>query len=251
MSGTYADVDRSPDPDAAVASQEVVDSWPQIRAYKHHTYGCVSDVAPILDVGCGPGLDVAALDPSKCVGLDRSTAMCGTARRRGPAIVNADATTLPFPDDAFGAVRADRVLQHLEHPLVALGEMLRVCRPGGTVVVADPDQQTLSISVPGVPAALTDRLAALRRDVGYRNGRLVASLPETFRSLGLRRVTVDAFPLELDRADQAFGLPGWPRLWRDRGPFSDAEIEAFERVIGVAPIVYAVTYFVVTGTAPG
>jgi SAM-dependent methyltransferase len=176
--------------------------------------------------------------------------MCRTTRARGAAAVHANAHELPFRDAAFGAVRADRVLQHLEEPLVALGEMLRVCRPGGTVVVADPDQQTLSIRVPGVPSAVTDRLAALRRDVGYRNGRLVATLPETFRSLGLERVTVDAFPLLLERADQAFGLPGWPRLWRDEGPFGDGEIEAFERVIGTAPIVYAVTYFVVAGSVP-
>ncbi len=249
MSGTYADVDASADPAQAVLAQEVVDSWPQVRAYKAHTYALLAAHSPVLDVGCGPGLDLPALGAGASIGLDASRAMCAVADGRG-TVVNADATALPFGDRCFGGVRADRVFQHLEHPGTALAELVRVCRPRGKLVLADPDQETLSITVPGVHQAMSDRVKCLRRDIGYRNGRLVATLPAALADLGLIDVTIDAFPLVLDRADQAFGLPGWPRLWKKEGGFSDDEIDEWERATAEQPIVYSLLYLVVTATKP-
>ena len=152
MSGTYADVDASPDPASAVASQEIFDSWPEVQAYKQHTHGQLAGCGPVLDVGCGPGLDLVELGPGTAVGVDASLAMCRTARERaGPCVAAGDGSALPFADESFGGVRADRVLQHLADPVACLQEMARVCRPGGRLVIADPDQETLVISVPGVP----------------------------------------------------------------------------------------------------
>lgn len=247
MSGTYADVDGSADAAQAVLAQEAIDAWPQIRAYKRHTYALLDRRSPVLDVGCGPGLDLVELGREIAVGIDASRAMCTAARTRG-AVARATANLLPFADEGFGGVRADRVLQHLEHPTECLHELVRVCRPGGRVVVVDPDQGTLSITVPGIPQEMTDRVAHLRREVGYRNGRLVASLPAALTELGLRDVRVDAFPLLLRKAEQAFGLPGWPRLWREQGGFSDDEINRWERATATEPIVYTLIYLVVSAT---
>jgi hypothetical protein len=122
--------------------------------------------------------------------------------------------------------------------------MVRVCRRGGWVVVADPDQETLSITVPGIPQGMADRIKRLRRDVGYRNGRLVATLPATLTELGLTDVSVDAFPVVLTKAEDAFGLRGWPRLWREQGGFSEEEIDAWERATS-KPVLYSLLYFVV------
>jgi SAM-dependent methyltransferase len=230
-----------------VLAQEVIDSWPQIRAYKRHTYALLEGHSPVVDVGCGPGLDLVELGAT--IGLDASKMMCIAARARG-SVVRSTASALPFADERFGGVRADRVLQHLDDPAACLSEMVRVCRPGGRVVVADPDQGTLSITVPGIPQDMTDRVARMRREVGYRNGHLVAMLPATLGTLGLNEVTVDAFPLLLRDAGQAFGLPGWPRLWRDEGDFSDGEIEEWERATTGQPILYSLLYFVVAATKP-
>ena len=46
------------------------------------------------------------------------------------------------------------VLQQLADPVRALDEMVCVTRPCGRVVVADLDQESLVIEVPGVPADL-------------------------------------------------------------------------------------------------
>ncbi len=42
---------------------------------------------------------------------------------------------------------------------------------------------------------MTDAVKRLRRDVGYRNGRLAFEVPDLFRGAGLSDVSVDAFPL--------------------------------------------------------
>ena len=156
MSHTFADVDASGDPGGAVACQERLAAWPAIAAYKEHSRALLGPERPVLDVGCGPGVDLVALGPG-AVGLDRSAAMCRSAAGRGARACLGDAHAVPFADACFAGARADRVLQHLADPVRALGELVRVTRPGGRVVVADPDQESLVIEVPGVRAGLLAR----------------------------------------------------------------------------------------------
>jgi SAM-dependent methyltransferase len=206
----------------------------------------------VLDAGCGPGADAAARGRG-AVGVDRSAVMCATAAARGVAVAQADAHALPFAGGRFGAAVADRVLVHLAEPDVALRELARVVRPGGRVVVSDPEQETVVISVPGVDQGMTDRVKALRRDLGYRNGRLPSTTPHLMREAGLVDITVDAFALSLTDPDLAFGLPTWPHVWREVGRFTDAELATWDEAMGRARaggLVYAVTSLVVSGRRP-
>jgi SAM-dependent methyltransferase len=66
------------------------------------------------------------------------------------------ADALPYPDAAFEAVVTRFSLHHLMDPAKALAEMLRVCRPGGRVVVCDVYTTTPE------QAAEYDRLERLR-----------------------------------------------------------------------------------------
>ncbi|MDQ1438375.1 MAG: hypothetical protein QOK43_2004 [Acidimicrobiaceae bacterium] len=127
-----------------------------------------------------------------------------------------------------------------------------MARPGGRVVVSDPDQESLVIHVSGVRQGVLDRIKALRRDVGYRNGRLASRLPDVFARLGLHDVSVEGFTLVLTDPADAFGLPTWPRTWREEGPFSESELEEWEAAIHGRPkgFLYCVTYLVVAGTKP-
>jgi SAM-dependent methyltransferase len=254
MTQTYADVDGSANPTEALKWQERIDAWPAIQAYKRAARTQLRGARRVLDVGCGPGEDVASISRTEAVALDSSWIMCERAATRIERVVLGDAHALPFGEEVFEGVRADRVLQHLADPQVALLEMVRVTRANGRVVIADPDQETLSIHVPGVPAQVTHRLKELRRDLGYRNGTLARELPDRFASLGLRDIAVDATTLVLTDPDDAFGLPTWPRRWQEEGGFSDDEIVAWDQAMDRARrdgMVYAVTYLVVSGTRPG
>jgi ubiquinone/menaquinone biosynthesis C-methylase UbiE len=104
----------------------------------------------VLDVGCGTGeacIELAGIVGSEggVVGVDPSETMIGAARRAADAAKRAidlrvaSIYALPFPDGTFDAVRSERVFQHLEDPEAGLAEMIRVTRPGGRLLVADPD----------------------------------------------------------------------------------------------------------------
>ena len=251
MSATYAAVDESGDPDAAADWQEQMASWPAVRAYKQHVLNSLQGLAPVLDVGCGPGLDLAALDRD-AVGVDPSRTMCRRARGRAGAVAQASGDALPFAEGSFGACRADRVLQHVQAPEAVLAEMARVTRCGGKVAIAEPDQESLVLAVPGVADSRCDEIKSLRRDVGYRNGRLARRLPEMIRRLGFEDITVDAFPLLLTDPDDAFGLPGWPRFWqtKDLLEWSDEEMGEWDVAINRSRregLVYVLTFLVVAG----
>jgi SAM-dependent methyltransferase len=247
---TYGAVDGSDDPSAAADWQDRIDAWPMIRAYKMQMARVLPEDGLVLDVGCGTGGDLAAIGVNRAFGLDTSKTMCGRAAARGAAVCRGEAGALPFSDGSFAACRADRVLQHLGDPVAAIGELLRVTRSGGSIVLADPDQESLTIHVDGVPRSFIDRVKALRRDAGYRNGRLASRLPALLAGLGLVDVRVEAFPLLLTDPADAFGIPTWPRHWRDRGvaDFEEGEIERWEQALAAGRgFVFALLYLVVAG----
>jgi SAM-dependent methyltransferase len=249
VSATYGAVDDSGAPADAVDWQRQMSDWPAVRAYKRRTHELFAGSAPILDVGCGPGVDAELLGTDRCVGFDASRTMATAAARRGVVVCRADAHRLPVADGCAAGVRTDRVLQHLAQPNAALAEFARVLAPGGRLVVAEPDQETLVIRVPGVRPRVLDRLKALRRDVGYRNGRIASALPDLLAGLGLDRIAVEAFPLVIRDPDAAFGLPTWPARWRVEGPFSDEELAEWDAALAAGPtsgFLYLVTVLVVT-----
>ena len=55
---------------------------------------------------------------------------------RGLSCIFGDATTLPFPDDAFDLVMAIEVFEHLPDPAAALAELARVC--SGSLIASVP-----------------------------------------------------------------------------------------------------------------
>jgi SAM-dependent methyltransferase len=249
MSQTYSDVDASPDPANAAAWQERMSAWPVVRAYKERTYDLLAGTGRVVDVGCGPGTDVVALG-DECVGVDSSATMVEAAARRGVAVCRADAHALPFGSGSLRGARADRVLQHLVDPSRALREMARVVTRGGTLVVVDPDQESLVIQVPGVRRSVLDRLKSLRRDVGYRNGRLISQVPALFDTVGVELLGVDAFVLSISDPADVFGLPTWPHGWRTQGAFTAEELREWDAAmsdVSQTGFVYLLTFLVVAG----
>ncbi len=93
----------------------------------------------LLDVGTGPGTVAAAASGHgwTASGVDAEPSMLETARRLSPGIPFR-AGTLPDlaePDDSADAVTANFVLNHVPDARRAAGELGRVARPDGVVVV--------------------------------------------------------------------------------------------------------------------
>lgn len=100
----------------------------------------------VLDVACGTGDMVVELLKYGCTvtGVDLSEEMMAIARQKAPAatFMLADAEHLPFPDETFDAVTCAFGVRNFVHLEQGLSEMLRVLKPGGTMVIlelATPD----------------------------------------------------------------------------------------------------------------
>jgi ubiquinone/menaquinone biosynthesis C-methylase UbiE len=100
----------------------------------------------VLDVCCGPGVLALDLAPhvAQVTGLDLTPAMLDQARaaqvqksHTNVEWVEGDVCALPFGEDAFSLVASSAAFHHLPDPGAAFGEMLRVCRPGGRIVIRD------------------------------------------------------------------------------------------------------------------
>ena len=100
----------------------------------------------VLDVGCGPGVIVEALLAQGCsyYGVDPSAGMIREAKRhyhdRADITFSlGSATEIEYPDDHFEAVLCMGVLERVEDDDRALAEMVRVIKPGGTLIVTLPN----------------------------------------------------------------------------------------------------------------
>ncbi len=102
----------------------------------------------VLDVGTGPGrlaILLAKEGGAAVATLEFEGAGIEVARRNARAagvedrlrFLQGDAARLPFPDEGFDLVASANLIHHMAEPARAVGEMVRVCRPGGRVVLAD------------------------------------------------------------------------------------------------------------------
>ncbi len=99
----------------------------------------------VLDVACGTGnLAVpAARAGAEVVGLDIATNLLEQARERTAAegltaqFDEGDAERLPYPDASFDAVISMFGVMFAPRPELAAAELLRVCRPGGRIALAN------------------------------------------------------------------------------------------------------------------
>jgi len=113
-----------------------------------------------LEVGIGSGLNLPAYSPfvTRAIGVDLSAGMLAVARRRAGnlersiELIQADARSLPFPDASFDTVAISLALCTVPDPTAALGELARVCRPGGRVVFLE------HVRSPFPPVAVAQRL---------------------------------------------------------------------------------------------
>jgi SAM-dependent methyltransferase len=78
------------------------------------------------------------------VGVDTFPKAVWYCHRRGfPDCLVGSLPRLPFPDGTFGLVCALDVVEHIEDDAAAVRELLRICRPGGTLLLTVPAYEWL------------------------------------------------------------------------------------------------------------
>jgi len=203
MATGMRDVDRTTDPDFFVRYLDTASAQEPIQAFKRRSFELleVKPGAQLLDVGCGTGDDVRTLaqmvgSTGRVVGVDHSETMIAEARKRAAGLNlpveyhESDAHYLDFADDTFDGCRAERVFMHVENPRQTLAEMIRVTRPGGRIVVLDPDFETLVIDA--ADRSLTRKILNFCCDRIVRNGWIGRQRPALFRAAKLTDITISA-----------------------------------------------------------
>lgn len=110
------------------------------------TWAQISPQATVLDVACGTGelerLVLTECPTQQIVGVDISEKMLVFAKQKCLAYPNvsfhlANASALPFASNSFDVIVSANAFHYFDDPLIALGEMKRVLKPDGTVVIMD------------------------------------------------------------------------------------------------------------------
>ncbi|MGW6744268.1 methyltransferase domain-containing protein [Streptomyces sp. NPDC055025] len=211
------------------------------RAYKRELIDLL-DVRPgqtVLDVGCGPGTDLAALaeragERGAVIGVDRDPAMLAEARRRtehlpGVEIREGDAHALPVEPGTVDRAKIDRVLMHVAEPADVLVQLHRATRPGALIGLVEPDWDTLVVDAEDLEtsraftryttaevvrhATIGRRLARLAEQAGFGVETVRATTPvfrdfqDADHTLGLGRNTqqaIEAGHIDRDRGHRWF-----------------------------------------------
>ena len=103
----------------------------------------------VLDVGCGPGNMLTALstdNPKLLIGVDRDKIFLQYAHDKNESILESTTThptfiqgtlpTLPFQDETFDIVTCFLVMPHVPDDEIALTELTRVLKSGGTLAIS-------------------------------------------------------------------------------------------------------------------
>jgi len=175
----------------------------------------LGEVKKILDVGCGRGHWGQALAPFfhkefHLIGIDPEIKSLQHAEGRAASQgirSNCDykvgsVEKLDFVDGLFDLVTCQTVLIHLPDPEIALNEMLRVLKPGGILLVAEPNNQANAIIYDSNNISLEEKIDHLKffarcergkkkLNLGYNS--FGDQLPILFAKLNLKDIKIFLF----------------------------------------------------------
>lgn len=210
----------------------------------------------VLDVACGPGLVACAFagHSGSVTGIDITPAMIAQAEKRQQeqGLANlfwriGDVLPLPYEDGCFSLVITRYSFHHFLNPGAVLAEMIRVCRPGGRVLVAD-------VAIAPEKAKAYDRLERLR-DPSHTHALTTDEFAALFSGSGLTGCRQSTYGVEIELEAQlraSFPREGDAERLREM-IVSDIGVDA----LGISPrrqgdtVVYTVPIGVFVGTKKG
>ena len=130
----------------ASAPRAYYESNPLSKIWRTNLASAVTRVMPAgwetmkhLDLGVGDGYTIRLIKPvGEIDGIDLDPAEVGLATKRGIRASVGSVYMTGFPDGDFELVTFLEVIEHLDDPGRAIGELHRVLAPGGYLVVSTP-----------------------------------------------------------------------------------------------------------------
>ncbi len=186
--------------------------WPK-EARTLLWYG-LKDGMSVFEPGAGPGFIteqlLTMLPNSRITVIERDPALIDKAtiylqgKHDGRLqIVEASIMDTDLPDNTFDFAYARYLFQHLPDPVAAAKEILRVLKPGGKLVIADPDEKLHIWDPPEEPevAAIAERY--IEQQTVQGGSRYIGRrLPRILRDAGFTNLDTEA----LVRHSDALGI---------------------------------------------
>ena len=166
-----------------------------------------------VDVGCGLGYlgytywpyfgkkgKYIGIDCSENLLKDAASAARDWAKGGKTEFIKADAYKLPLHDDSVDWVMCQTLLMHLKEPERALGEMIRILKPGGLIMCKEPDNLSavLQIGFNSYPKmTLDNRLFLMKYNIlcckgsiklGRGDWGIGARVPHMLTQLGMKEI---------------------------------------------------------------
>jgi SAM-dependent methyltransferase len=189
----------------------------------------------ILDVGCGVGtaevtLGQLGISQMKLFGVDlielrvRDAVKAAGSHNIRARFATANACALPFPNARFDSSFCIAVLQHIRDRAAAVRELARVTKPGGRVLVIEPDNaarywyssSTVGMRAFDLATRFFTALEALGPDGDLAVGPRISAL---YPRSGIETTAIRLFPVSVTR----IGAPG-DAVWNERRAIFDGAL---------------------------
>jgi len=115
----------------------------------------------LLDVGGGTGRITQYFVGScrQVILVDTSLKMLQKSQeKKGLIQINGASEVLPFPDESFGRILMVDALHHVFNQIQTAQELWRVLKPGGLIVIEEPDINTFGVML----IALAEKITLMR-----------------------------------------------------------------------------------------
>ncbi len=119
---------------------------PLLMLFKHRDAIDFVPEGRALDIGCGNGKFVRTMNALgwDCEGLDFSPVAVEAARAAGLTATCGDLSDAGFADGAFDLVTARHMIEHTPDPDALVGEITRILKRGGRLVIETPNNRALA-----------------------------------------------------------------------------------------------------------
>lgn len=263
----FVDADRSANVQDLVERLKMQHGLPFWQDYLRRTFELMR-VQPgqrVLDIGCGTGNAVRELaarirPDGQSIGLDASRQLVVVAESDvGNAdlpvrFIHAPAERMPLEDASIDGARADRVFMYLKDMAMATREAMRVLKPGGMLVVSEPDMEGTWLDCGDVELA---RKITRASATAVPNSGAARGLRALFLQTGFVDVTVEARPLLMTSFEQMDKISSYRALTDEamrRGDMTAQEVERwFDAMLTrdrAGRALGGTTFFIVSGRKP-
>lgn len=205
---------------------------PRIAVAEKWILSWISQTVPdgvIVDLGCGTGRVAHALADvnRQVIAIDRSQQMLAQASAALPAdttaLLRCDARMMPLADGSVDAVVCSGVLHHIPEWSDAIKEISRILRPGGTLVVREPNAEYAQALFAPVERAIDALVSAASR---RRHSAEIAEVDQ-FQPSPVEQPIVLA---EVSKAAAGYGLqPTWEGSAKFFGSLGVPDAVPFQR----------------------